>query len=467
MLSRIRNNLRSFSFRVGLVFFAALCSTLVMLRAQAHYQALSNAYEDSRAIISAHAGEMERGIEKYGAAYARYLVDAMIEDGYDPRLYLLFREGKTLYGNLDEWPPGLDPESAWQEVFVTPIDADEPVHLLVKVSIDKAKDQALLIGYDLQSADLMRRTLLRVAVGNVLLSLVVSFIVSAAVVWLINLHLRRVNRVVARVMSGDLGSRIGVSGADDQFDRLGANVNAMLDWIAALLGTVRDSSNALAHDMRTPLSRHRLALGALADDPELPAKTRGKIREAASRVDGIVRMFDDILSIAKAESRSGTELFAEFDLAETAEDVIDFYAALMEEKQIGLVTDLPAAPVIVTGDRQLVAQAILNLLDNAVKYTAAGGDVSVAVREVEGVVSVIVEDRGPGIPDALLEKVKERFFRVDESRGTPGTGLGLSLANAVAGLHHGALTLGAREGGGLRAVLTITGGGTGPLRTGA
>lgn len=464
MLNRIKNFLRSFSFRVGLIFFIALCTTLFLLRVQAYYQSLSTSYEDIRELIDAHAEEIDQGVEKYGASYAKYLVHAIIEEAQDKHLYLLFRDGKSLTGNLGAWPADVDPKATWQEIFIPQgedkaedkVEEKPAIHLLVKVTPYKHKTYTLLIGYDLQRVDLLRDTLLRVAISNVLLSLFMSFIISVMVVWLINFYLQGINRAAGRVMHGQLQYRVPVSGANDQFDKLSANINGMLDWIAALLGTVKDSTNALAHDMRTPLSRHRLELRALTDDPDLPKKTREKIRDAVKRVDGIVEMFDDILSIAKAESRSGTELFAPFNLTETVEDVIEFYASLLEKKKLRMMVDLPAWPVRVIGDKQLLTQAIVNLLDNAIKYTPEDGEIKVSLRQESGAIAITIADNGPGIPAQFLDKAKERFFRVDESRNTPGTGLGLSLANAVAGLHHGTLVL-EDNSPGLRAVLTISG----------
>jgi signal transduction histidine kinase len=295
---------------------------------------------------------------------------------------------------------------------------------------------------------------LRVAISNVILSLLMSFILSVMVVLLINRHLQFINRACERVMHGEMRYRIRVRGADDQFDRLGTNINSMLDWIETLLGTVKDSTNALAHDMRTPLSRHRLELQALIKNPEIEPKERQKLREAVTRVDEIVEMFDNILSIARAESRSGTELFAEINVTEAVEDVIEFYNALIEEKSLQLKTDIPPQPLRMTGDKQLISQAVVNLLDNAVKYTPNSGEISVSLRQEGDRIIITVADNGPGIPDQFLEKAKERFFRIDESRNTPGTGLGLSLVNAVAGLHHGTLTL-ENNHPGLKAVLTL------------
>jgi hypothetical protein len=457
---------------VGLIFFIALCTTLIVLRVQTYYQSLSTSYEDIRDLINAHAEEIDQGIEKYGASYAKYLVHAIIEEAEDKHLYLLFRDGKSLTGNLAAWPADIDAKATWQEISIPPggdKGGDQgkdqgkdrganklPIHLLAKITSYKHKTYTLLVGYDLQRVDLLRDTLLRVAISNVLLSLFMSFVISVMVVWLINLYLQRINRAAEKVMHGQLQYRVPVSGANDQFDKLSANINSMLDWIATLLGTVKDSTNALAHDMRTPLSRHRLELRALTDDADLPKKTREKIRDAVKRVDGIVEMFDDILSIAKAESRSGTELFATLNVTETVEDVVEFYAALLEKKSQQMMTDLPALPVRMIGDKQLVTQAIVNILDNAVKYTPEGGAIKVSLRQEGNRIMVTIADNGPGIPAQFLDKAKERFFRVDESRNTPGTGLGLSLANAVAGLHHGSLVLEDNTPG-LRAVLTVSG----------
>jgi signal transduction histidine kinase len=440
---------------MGLIFFIALCTTLIVLRVQTYYQSLSTTYEDIRALINAHAEEIDQGIEKYGASYAKYLVHAIIEDTHDKRLYLLFQDGKSLFGNLDTWPTDIDQGATWQEITVSQPENKSPLHLLVKITSYKHKAYTLLVGYDLQRVEMLRDTLLRVAISNALLSLFMSFGISVMIIWLINRSLQRINRACERVMRGQLQYRVHVRGADDQFDRLGANINGMLDWIATLLGTVKDSTNALAHDMRTPLSRHRLELRALSDDADIPPKTQEKIRDAVTRVDGIVEMFDNILNIARAESRSGTELFAEINVAETLEDVIEFYAALLEEKHLHLATDLPAWPLRMIGDKQLISQAIVNLLDNAVKYTQTGGRVEVSLRQERESVIITIADNGPGIPAQFLEKAKERFFRVDESRNTPGSGLGLSLVNAVAGLHHGTLTLEDNKPG-LRATLTLS-----------
>ncbi|MBI3440621.1 MAG: HAMP domain-containing histidine kinase [Proteobacteria bacterium] len=437
---KIKSALRSFSFRVGVLFFVALCTTLIVLRVHIYYQSVSTAYEDIRAIVNAHAEEISQGIDKYGISYVHYLVKAMIEDTQDKHLYLVFREGKHLSGNLSPWPSEINLKLHWQEISIPQDDEKPPLHLLVKATSYK-NNGALLIGYDLQRVDFLRDTLLRVAIANILLSLLMSFSLSILVVWLVNRHLQFINRACERVMRGQLQYRVLVRGANDQFDKLGANINSMLDWIATLLGTVRDSTNAIAHDMRTPLSRHRIELQALIDDPGISPAVREKIGAAVMRVDGIVEMFDNILSIAKAESRTGTELFVEINMNEIVEDVIEFYAALLEEQRQQLTVDIPLTPLWMTGDKQLISQAVVNLVDNAVKYTPEGGHIRVSLRAEGSFIIATVSDNGPGIPKQFMNQAKERFFRVDESRNTPGTGLGLSLVNAVATLHHGTLTL--------------------------
>ncbi|MBU6476037.1 MAG: HAMP domain-containing protein, partial [Alphaproteobacteria bacterium] len=271
-----------------MIFFIALCTTLVALRVQTYYRSLYMSYADIRALINAHASDIDQGVERYGAPYAKYLVHAILQDTEDKRLYLLFRDGKSLTGNLPAWPPEVDLKATWQDIFVAQPDGAPPLHLLVKIAAYRHRRYMLLTGYDLQRVDILRNTLLRVTISNVLFSLFMSFVISILVVWLINRYLQGINRAAGRVMGGQLHTRVPVSGANDQFDKLSANINAMLDWIVTLLGTVRDSTNAIAHDMRTPLSRHRLELRALAEDPALPEKTKEKIAAAVMRVDGIV-----------------------------------------------------------------------------------------------------------------------------------------------------------------------------------
>lgn len=447
VLKRINAFFRSFSFRVGLLILIALC-TLISLRLQIYQESINAAENNIRSIINAHAEEIDQGMRRYGVKYVRELVDAIIDDTQDKHLYLTLYKGKILAGNLEVWPLAADyspkRQSKWQTISIPSTGNKPPINLLVHI-VEYPNNVLLLIGYNLQSVELLEKALIKVLVGNIVLSFFVSFILSIGIVWLINRYLRHINTACNRVIEGNLNSRVTVNQSNDQFNHLGLNINRMLDWINTLLNTIKESSNALAHDMLTPLSRHRLELRALADDPSVPNEVKNKISHAVERVDTLVEMFNNILTISKAESRSGTELFEIFDLATLTRDVVEFYDALFEQKSFRLTTQIPETPLMFCGDKQLISQAIINLVDNAIKYTQEKGEIDISLAETSNAgneeIQLTVSDNGPGIPEELREKAKERFFRLDKSRHTHGTGLGLSLVKAVAGLHHGELVL--------------------------
>lgn len=273
--------------------------------------------------------------------------------------------------------------------------------------------------------------------------------------WLLNRHLRKFNIACNAVMSGNLKYRIKTDGGSDQFDRLAQNLNEMLDWNATLLSTVADSSNAIAHDMRTPISRLRLRLSGLSEKEGLDKDIKRQLRSNISLLDRMVVMFDNILNIAKAEARASTELFEELDVRQLVQDVFDFYESIIEDKNIIPTLQLPPTAIMFIGDKQLLSQALVNLLDNACKYTPEGGQITVQLIQNAKSIIITVTDSGGGIPVELLDRAKDRFFRVDASRNTHGHGLGLSLVSAVAKLHKGQLILN-NINGGLEVTLILT-----------
>jgi signal transduction histidine kinase len=451
----LRETTRSFSFRMGALLFATVCAALMTFRLIIYYESVEAAYGDTQAIIEAHEQEIDEAVTRYGVNYVKILIREILKDPPDRRFYIAFRDADEFMGNIAAWPPVADPSPKWQEVSVPQGEGKKPLRLLITTR--KLRNKAeLLIGYDLYRIDIAKHGLLEDMAENIVISLIVAGLLSVAIVWLINRQFLKINRTCDAVIAGKLSRRVPVRRANDQFDRLGLNINKMLDWITMLLGTVRDSTNALAHDMRTPLSFHRLELQAIAGDPEVPVKVRDKMREAVTRLDAVVEMFDNILSISKAESRSGTELFASLNLAETVRDIVYFYAPLFEERNHALLEDIPETPFPFYGDEQLIKQAVVNLIDNSIKYTPEGGCISVSLRASGDNRRAVltVADNGPGIEADLREKAKERFFRLDKARNTRGSGLGLSLVNAVAGLHQGTFTL-EDNAPGLKAVLDL------------
>jgi signal transduction histidine kinase len=249
------------------------------------------------------------------------------------------------------------------------------------------------------------------------------------------------------IMAGDLTGRLPVAGTGDEFDRLALHVNAMLERIEALMIGLKEVSDNIAHDLKTPLTRLRnrceQALRSAKGEPDYRAALEATIAES----DELIRTFDALLMIARAESGQARDNMTEFDAAEIARDVGDLYEPLAEEKGLALTVEAAAAAPV-RGNRELVSQALANLIDNAIKYAGPnaklnGGAAAIVVRAgSEGDrITLTVADRGPGIPEADRGRVVERFVRLEQSRSEPGSGLGLSLASAVARLHGGELKL--------------------------
>lgn len=450
---------RSFSFRAGALIFFTLCATMTILRVQFYQISLDQAYANIKEIIEAREDDIDRYIEDNPRIDPASIIKSILNKSHDRHIYLALKQGGKITGNITRWPADRPLSDGWGQARVK---GDEDTHdyeILFK-TINYGGNTILLIGYDLETINVLKNTLFPVLITNILLSLVISLVLSAGIVWMINRKLRQVNNTTESIIKGDLSNRVPVNQVYDQFDKLGSNINKMLDWIIKLLDTVKYASNALAHDMRTPLSRHRIELRALSENSQVPEEIRQDIKHAVASVDTLADMFNILTSIAKAESREGAEQFREFDLAETVRDIVDLYEYEFEQNTQRLRTDIPKNPVTVLGDKQLLSQAIVNLLDNASKYALAGASVTVRLLEKEShqgrQILIIVSDSGPGIPEEYWDKVTQRFFRLEDSRHSEGTGLGLSLVSAVAGLHGGTLYF-ENNRPGLRAILSLSG----------
>jgi signal transduction histidine kinase len=257
------------------------------------------------------------------------------------------------------------------------------------------------------------------------------------------------------IMGGNLSGRIPVTGGADEFDRLSGSLNSMLDRIEELMLGLKQVSDNIAHDLKTPLHRLRTrAETALRGEPS-PEKLRETLSAIIEESDSLIQTFDALLSIARLEAGSRSETFGAFNLSEAVRDVCELYEPLAEEQGLAFqIADMPS--LAINGEKQLVMQAVANLLDNAIKYAtpacgAAEGAgapasrdravISVSVEDRDDFAEIVVADRGPGVPPEDRERVFQRFMRLQPSRSVPGSGLGLSLVAAVARLHSGMVVL--------------------------
>jgi signal transduction histidine kinase len=247
---------------------------------------------------------------------------------------------------------------------------------------------------------------------------------------------------------------VQVSGRGDEFDRLAETINDMLDRIGRLMDGVRQVSNSIAHDLRTPITRARARLEDAATHAVCEADLRAALERASVDLDGVVAIFNALLRIAEIEAGARRSAFADIDLAPLLLDLADLYGAAAEERGVALRAEIPPS-VPAYGDRDMIQQAVANLLDNALKFSPDGGTVRLAVEVAPGQgPQITVADQGPGIPETERVHATERFYRGETARSTPGSGLGLALVQAVATLHGGGLRL-EDNAPGLRAVLAL------------
>lgn len=270
-------------------------------------------------------------------------------------------------------------------------------------------------------------------------------------------HIDDVSAAARSIMNGDFSGRIPASGGSDEFDRLGGSLNSMLDRIEELMLGLKQVSDNIAHDLKTPLHRLRTRAETALRGEQSPEKLREALSAIIEESDSLIHTFDALLSIARLEAGSRSESFGAFNLCEVVRDVCELYEPLAEEQGLSFQVTC-GANLAIHGEKQLIGQAVANLLDNAIKYagldaeapTANGTDrtvISVSVEESGEFAEVAVADRGPGVPAEDRDRVLQRFTRLQPSRSIHGSGLGLSLVAAVAHLHAGAVILEDNEPG--------------------
>ena len=366
--------------------------------------------------------------------------------------------GVTLAGNVLELPAGvLDQPEAVEIGYERPGEPNVQRRAIAKV-FQLPGHFRLLIGHDLEDRERLSHIL-----GSALFTSLMWLLVIGALGGLFVAR-RLLNRVdamsakAATLLQEDLAGRLPLSGADDELDRLARNLNAMLDRISGLMEGIRQVSDNIAHDLRTPLTRLRNNAEQALQLGQGEAACRAALEHVIDEADGLIRIFNALLMIARAESQSSGESLADLDAAALAHDMAELYEPAAEERGVELSVSA-TGPLPFRGQRELIGQALANLIDNALKYGAADlpgveAKVEISAKGDDRSVEIAVSDRGPGIPAEDRTRVLERFVRLEASRSRPGSGLGLSLAAAVARLHGGQLRI-EDAAPGLRVVLAF------------
>jgi signal transduction histidine kinase len=378
--------------------------------------------------------------EEYGLEGVQQGIDQLLTDGIDTdtEIYLLVGpDGRTIVGNIN---PVTDSTMRLDRLV------DRQVVRYGRLSDSRLLPRELpngaflIVGRDMQDIHEINQLVLRaLALGGVLAVLIA---VGGAILFRNQLEHRvaAIRHTVLEIEAGDLSRRIPVLDSNDEFTRLNHDINHMLDQIQNLMEGVRNVSNAIAHDLRTPLGRIRSLLDEALRDNRNVERLSSAATNAIHQIDDLTIVFDKLLQIAEAESGTRRQSFEAVALKEIVTDVVEFYDAAAEAKGIRLTIGIEGEPTAL-GDKDLLASATANLVDNAIKYAGGSATVRVRATEEQNTVSILVQDDGPGIPSEEIEKVTGRFYRLDRSRSLPGNGLGLPIVSSISHLHSGTFAL--------------------------
>jgi hypothetical protein len=444
--------IRSSALSLALGYVALGLTALVLFAAPLWY-AWQVTIQDGRAeILQADAQRLTDIYRRDGADAVKTFIDTRVSMQIAGERILLLTDASLhpLAGNLHAWPATVPQTPGNYSIPVKGAHGDQQT--LIHVAV--LGGDYLLVGRDNALFQPLQTRFwygLSAAVAVLCIAgLLVGIITRRALMS----RVHSIRHTVSAIIHGDLQHRLPTHLNDDELNTLSRTINGMLDQIELLVHGVRNVSNSIAHDLRTPLAELRSRLEELSLIRPSTEETYAEIDGAVADVDRVIRIFDALLRLAEIDAGMRRSGFVSFDVSDLAANAVEFYEPAAELKEIDLKVR-SNGPLAVSGDPVLLAQALSNLIDNALKYAPQRGSIEVAVqRRADMRAEISVSDNGPGIDDSEKSKVMQRFYRGDASRGTPGVGLGLSLVQAVAKLHGSALEL--RDNGpGLRVVMSV------------
>ena len=409
-----------------------------------------------------------RGLsEQYSQGGIRSVVETierrLRQPGGDLYLVATFA-GDIVAGNMAAIPAGALDSSALIEATYQRKGEARPQHAaLVRVFLLPGGFR-LLVGHDIEERENLRRIVAKALTSSLIWLVLIGAAGGLFVARRVLIRVDAMSESARRIMSGDLAGRLPIAGTGDELDRLAENLNAMLARMSDLVTGVQSVSDNIAHDLRTPLTRLRNSAERALTIEGGPEKVRPALEKVVEEADGMMRIFDALLTIARAEVGNGpaTQIL---DASAITRDVFELYEAAAEDDGVILSLDVPRS-IFVRGNRELIGQALSNLIDNALKYARAepssdpsgaaksGAHVALSIRAIDGRAELSVADDGPGIAPVDRGRVTGRFVRLEAARSKPGSGLGLSMVAAIAHLHDGELRLEDNQPG-LRAVMSL------------
>ena len=437
-----------------LLLFAASALVLVVYMTSLSARMLT---DQTRETILEEVLSLSRSYESGGLSR---LVRVVAQRSRQPGAYLYLLtdpNGRPLAGNVESLELGILEADGWTERpfaykrygeggAATPVTEG---HRAIAQVVRLPNSMIVLVGRDLGEPEQFRLVVRRALTAALALMGLGAFFIWFFVGRQALHRIDSISDASKRIMGGDVSGRLPVTGAGDEFDRLSENLNAMLARIGALNEGLKQVSDNIAHDLKTPLTRLRNRVEATLTGSRTEAEYREALEATIVESDQLIRTFNAILMISRLEAGYSAEATSEVDLAAIIRDVVELYEPAAEEAGVTLTAEESGEEKVI-GNRELIGQALSNIVDNAIKYSAGaegGAEVAVSIGKVPGAVRLGVADNGPGIPPEDRVQATERFVRLEKSRSQPGSGLGLSLAKAVMTFHGGTLELSGREPG--------------------
>ena len=441
-LSRLLRLSRMTAVRLSILYFVVFSLFSVFLVVLISHDAARIMTQQLHEAIDLDIANLEEQYQSGGLVRMLLTLDEMGRRPDAGLFYVVDTSGNAIAGNVAELPPGAvdDTGDDPHPLDYSRFDAGREIKRIALVRTFVLDNGfRVLVGRDVGERERFR-AVVRKAFRAVVL---VMILLGATTWWFLSRRvLKRIDQVSAtssRIVGGDLSGRLPVTGSGDEFDRLAVSLNTMLARIGELMGGVKSVSDAIAHDLKTPLTRLRnRAEAALADED--PEAARTALEAVIDESNGLIRTFDALLMISRVEAGAALSNVAEIDLEALAEEVVELYDPVAEEAGGTLELVECYQKYVVKGNRELIAQALVNLVDNALKYgrrDADAPDVKIRIEQDAEMVAVSVLDDGPGVPEADRGRIFDRFTRLEASRNAPGSGLGLALVAAVVRLHKG------------------------------
>lgn len=440
MLARWRALFRSTVARFFLLFFLAqmgLALSVLFFVQRSSEQAL---LAEQQAIVLGLRGDLAAAYDQGGRSDLIHIITERLEKNPSAEAVILLTDAsrQPLAGNLAAWPAEIPKATDWRITSQTPIGSDD-AELMGVATTPLPGGEHLLTGTQMESYERLTLIGREATLGALTLAVPLTLALSLLLGRMITQRIRRIVETARLIGNGHLHQRVPSHHSGDAFDDLGQSVNAMLDRIEALVGELRVVTDGLAHDLRSPITRLRSTLERAIVETE-DATAQAALARVAAEADTLLAMLTLAVQISRAEAGIGRDRFVATDVGALLSDLVEIYGPVAEEEG-KIVSCDEVQGLNFPLHRELISQALGNLIENALKYAEGARNIHISAVYGDGFLVLAVADDGPGIPEHLRSEARKRFARLDHSRGKPGSGLGLSLVEAVANLHRGKMTL--------------------------